>query len=119
MRHDNKIISFPGRNEGNQKGCLVYDDAVRKDLADAIEWSWPRTDEHDPRNVARGVINHDYTNRRLDEESWMLRRTNDDHENIFADDWYINEHREKENPDQFAFEEDFRYIAPEAEDEEV
>lgn len=105
MRPDNKVMSFPGRSEGTLEGCFCFDHAIRKELAVGIEDAWPRKDESDPFNIARGVINADYNSHRYDHEAWLYRKsgTNDLENCAFDELYYINECREPEDPDRLAF----------------
>lgn len=103
MRPDNKVAAFPGRGDTDIEYVMVFDTAVKKDIAIAQSSEWPRFDEQDGNTLARDSIDYDYTNRRIDAEMWTLRKTtnNDLDNNTYDEEYHVNEHRAPEDPDQF------------------
>lgn len=103
MFTDNKSIIFPSRSEGDLSACHCFDHPIRKDIAEYSSNEWPRHDQTESRDIARGSIDYDYTSRRDDTESWLQRKGLIDCDNSDPDSyWDINEDREPENPEKYA-----------------
>lgn len=113
-------MSFPGRKAGHLDSCFCYDASIRKELANTIPDEWPRSDEIDPHGVARGTTDADYTASRHDHESWEPRRSGtSDGDNCTLDEpWYINDSRNPEDPDKYAFDDDDPDFEAEDDDDE-
>lgn len=103
MKRDNKCIGFPARNEGFAECIYNFDQAIKKEIAWGGDTDYPRHDEDDGNVLARDRIDHDYTARREDHESWMERRKpNSDLENQHHDEgYYLLINQDPEQPEMF------------------